>query len=133
MFNNAASSRPVQDATIAFILPQKPLKEKAEVSIFKADKYFNNTTTSYYATVPGGIKEEQNGMLTWDAIPNTQSNPPPMTPTICDDPASDASSDLFKIEDISSTAGYGYGARWTAGYTSGCSSLTHYAPSEASI
>ncbi|XP_019198151.1 PREDICTED: protein PHYTOCHROME KINASE SUBSTRATE 3-like isoform X2 [Ipomoea nil] len=258
-FNNAASSRPVQDPTVAFILPghhQPPStkKDAAQVTIFKADKYFN-TTTSDYATVPGGIKyanpqgqgdyfksatpslcsesssqmvllpniikhnkkgigrrlflglgfgcrgpcsdnkavfishskgtehfatnsghfREENGMgggeparkslevfgadkkggmagnlerklsmLTWDAIPpNThQNNPPPMTPTatisntICDDRASDASSDLFEIEDISSTAGHGYGACRTAGYTtsaSGCSSPTHYAPSEASI
>nr|GMD07700.1 protein PHYTOCHROME KINASE SUBSTRATE 3-like [Ipomoea batatas] len=243
------SSRPVQDPTVAFILPQqphnpKPSKKDAEVSrIFKADKYFNNTTTvpggikyanpqsqggdyfksatasmcsesssqmallpniikhnkkgigrrlflgfigcrgpcsdkkavfishskgmEHFATNSGHLREEENGeprkslevfgsdkkggvagnlerklsMLTWDAIPNTPQNinPPMTTPiatisnTICDDRASDASSDLFEIEDISSTAGHGYGACRTAGYTSGCSSPTHYAPSEASI
>nr|GMC74249.1 protein PHYTOCHROME KINASE SUBSTRATE 3-like [Ipomoea batatas] len=239
------SSRPVQDPTVAFILPQQPhnpksSKKDAEVSrIFKADKYFNNTTTvpggikyanpqsqggdyfksatasmcsesssqmallpniikhnkkgigrrlflgfigcrgpcsdkkavfishskgmEHFATNSGHLREEENGeprkslevfgsdkkggvagnlerklsMLTWDAIPNTPQNinPPIATisNTICDDRASDASSDLFEIEDISSSAGHGYGACRTAGYTSGCSSPTHYAPSEASI
>nr|GMC75768.1 protein PHYTOCHROME KINASE SUBSTRATE 3-like [Ipomoea batatas] len=239
------SSRPVQDPTVAFILPQQPhnpksSKKDAEVSrIFKADKYFNNTTTvpggikyanpqsqggdyfksatasmcsesssqmallpniikhnkkgigrrlflgfigcrgpcsdkkavfishskgmEHFATNSGHLREEENGeprkslevfgsdkkggvagnlerklsMLTWDAIPNTPQNinPPIATisNTICDDRASDASSDLFEIEDISSTTGHGYGACRAAGYTSGCSSPTHYAPSEASI
>nr|GLL18528.1 protein PHYTOCHROME KINASE SUBSTRATE 3-like [Ipomoea trifida] len=87
--------------------------------------------------------ERKLSVLTWDAIPNsttasaatdihhiahtTTSN------TIYDDMASDASSDLFEIENISDSARHGLMLASQTN-TSGCASpITHYAPSEASI
>lgn len=80
-------------------------------------------------------------MLTWDAIPksaNATSTTVGST-TICDDMTSDASSDLFEIEDISGTA-YSVlstmeeAAQHHGNVSAGCMSPpTQYAPSEASI
>ncbi|KAL3528370.1 hypothetical protein ACH5RR_007692 [Cinchona calisaya] len=89
-------------------------------------------------------------MLTWDAIPKASSNLPTTTNTLgiistttaCDDMTSDASSDLFEIEDISKggAAGGGYQILGTMevaaldNMSAGCMSPpTPYAPSEASI
>ncbi|XP_076925881.1 protein PHYTOCHROME KINASE SUBSTRATE 3-like [Bidens hawaiensis] len=59
-------------------------------------------------------------ILTWDAIPKTKES------VICDDMASEASSDLFEIENISRTG-------WQPSESSCMSPSTQYAPSEASI
>nr|XP_043615557.1 protein PHYTOCHROME KINASE SUBSTRATE 3-like [Erigeron canadensis] len=59
-------------------------------------------------------------ILTWDAIPKSKES------VICDDMASEASSDLFEIENISR-------AGWQPSESSAMSPSTQYAPSEASI
>ncbi|KAI3785702.1 hypothetical protein L1987_44826 [Smallanthus sonchifolius] len=59
-------------------------------------------------------------ILTWDAIPKSKES------VICDDIASEASSDLFEIENISR-------AGWQPSESSCMSPSTQYAPSEASI
>lgn len=87
--------------------------------------------------------ERKLSILTWDAIIPKSSNHHPTTttvgsPTVCDDMASDASSDLFEIENISGNMGYPIlnmqagGDDDVSGY---CTSPTTqcYAPSEASI
>lgn len=79
--------------------------------------------------------ERKLSMLTWDAIPKAQNLPTSTigNSTVCDDMASDASSDLFEIENISS-CGYGLMNSQTSDYVPGCMSpSTQYAPSEASI
>ncbi|XP_059290635.1 protein PHYTOCHROME KINASE SUBSTRATE 3-like [Lycium ferocissimum] len=82
--------------------------------------------------------ERKLSMLTWDAIPKAQNLPTTTngrSSTVCDDMASDASSDLFEIENISSS-GYGLVNAQTSGdyMSSSCMSpTTLYAPSEASI
>lgn len=59
-------------------------------------------------------------ILTWDAIPKSKES------VVCDDMASEASSDLFEIENISRTG-------WQPSESSCMSPSTQYAPSEASI
>ncbi|OIT05010.1 PREDICTED: protein PHYTOCHROME KINASE SUBSTRATE 3-like [Nicotiana attenuata] len=81
--------------------------------------------------------ERKLSMLTWDAIPKAQNLPTTTngSSTVCDDMASDASSDLFEIENISSS-GYGLVNTQTSGdcMSSSCMSpTTQYAPSEVSI
>ncbi|KAK4362220.1 hypothetical protein RND71_017461 [Anisodus tanguticus] len=81
--------------------------------------------------------ERKLSMLTWDAIPKAQNLPTTTngSSTVCDDMASDASSDLFEIENISSSE-YGLVNAQTSGdyMSSSCMSpTTQYAPSEASI
>ncbi|XP_055830500.1 protein PHYTOCHROME KINASE SUBSTRATE 3-like [Solanum dulcamara] len=79
--------------------------------------------------------ERKLSMLSWDAIPKAQNLPTTTigSSTVCDDMASDASSDLFEIENISS-CGYGLMNSQTRDYVPGCMSpTTQYAPSEASI
>ncbi|XP_051133069.1 protein PHYTOCHROME KINASE SUBSTRATE 3-like [Andrographis paniculata] len=63
--------------------------------------------------------ERQLSMLTWDAIPTTT---PTVATAAADDMASEASSDLFEIENISGAAAAGI-----------MSPASQYAPSEASI
>ncbi|PHT46227.1 hypothetical protein CQW23_15385 [Capsicum baccatum] len=83
-----------------------------------------------------GNLERKLSMLSWDAIPKAQnlSTTTIGSSTVCDDMASDASSDLFEIENISS-CGYGVMNTQTSDYVPGCVSpaTTQYAPSEASI
>ncbi|TMW88325.1 hypothetical protein EJD97_018707 [Solanum chilense] len=76
--------------------------------------------------------ERKLSMLTWDAIPKAQNLHG--SSTACDDMASDASSDLFEIENISSSE-YGLLNTQTSGDYSSCMSPTtqYDAPSEASI
>lgn len=86
--------------------------------------------------------ERKLSVLTWDAIiPKSSSHPPTTTTTVCDDMASDASSDLFEIDNISGNIGghpilnmqaTGGDDDDISGY---CTSPTTqcYAPSEASI
>ncbi|XP_055828136.1 protein PHYTOCHROME KINASE SUBSTRATE 3-like [Solanum dulcamara] len=81
--------------------------------------------------------ERKLSMLTWDAIPKAQNLPTTTngSSTACDDMASDASSDLFEIENISNSE-YGLVNTQTSGdyMSSSCMSpTTQYAPSEASI
>lgn len=79
--------------------------------------------------------ERKLSMLTWDAIPKAQNLPTTTiaSSTVCDDMASDASSDLFEIDNISG-CGYGLMNSQTSDYVPGCMSpTTQYAPSEASI
>lgn len=75
-------------------------------------------------------------MLTWDAIPKGQNLPTSTlgSSTICDDLASDASSDLFEIENISGTVYPVLTAAQGTDDMSICMSPPmQYAPSEASI
>ncbi|KAL0342634.1 UNVERIFIED_CONTAM: protein PHYTOCHROME KINASE SUBSTRATE 3 [Sesamum calycinum] len=81
--------------------------------------------------------ERKLSMLTWDAIPKGQNLPTSTvgSGTICDDMASDASSDLFEIENISGSM---YPVQLTAGIAADDMSIcmspaSQYAPSEASI
>ncbi|CAN4100421.1 unnamed protein product [Withania somnifera] len=80
--------------------------------------------------------ERKLSMLTWDAIPKAQNLPTTTigSSTVCDDMASDASSDLFEIDNIS-ICGYGLMKSQISDYVpDGCMSpTTQYAPSEASI
>ncbi|XP_009782778.1 protein PHYTOCHROME KINASE SUBSTRATE 3-like [Nicotiana tabacum] len=83
--------------------------------------------------------ERKLSMLTWDAIPKVEDLPTTTigSSTVGDDMASDASSDLFEIENISSS-GYGHMNSQTTGdnyVPAGCMSTitTQHAPSEASI
>ncbi|CAN4086350.1 unnamed protein product [Withania somnifera] len=83
-----------------------------------------------------GNLERKLSMLTWDAIPKAQNLPTTTNESsrVCDDMASDASSDLFEIENISGE--YGLVNAKTSGdcMSSSCMSpTTQYAPSEASI
>ncbi|KAK4437071.1 protein PHYTOCHROME KINASE SUBSTRATE 1 [Sesamum alatum] len=94
---------------------------------------FGSGTTSKKGDIATNM-ERKLSMLTWDAIPKGQ-NPPTSTVgsgTICDDMASDASSDLFEIENISGSM---YPVQLTAADDmSICMSpASQYAPSEASI
>lgn len=82
--------------------------------------------------------ERKLSMLTWDAIPKGRNLPTSRngTSTVCDDMASDASSDLFEIENISGSIFPLLAADDDDIDTmSNCMSPTtsHYAPSEASI
>lgn len=82
--------------------------------------------------------ERKLSVLTWDAIPNTAqpTHAPTTATTICDDMASDASSDLFEIENFSDSTRHRLmlASQTAGGFTSGCASpVTQYAPSEASI
>ncbi|KAL2254059.1 protein PHYTOCHROME KINASE SUBSTRATE 3 [Sesamum indicum] len=73
--------------------------------------------------------ERKLSMLTWDAIPRSGQNLSTSSTTICDDMASDASSDLFEIEKAS-------GSMYTvlkSQQEDDVSVISHYAPSEASI
>ncbi|XP_057792087.1 protein PHYTOCHROME KINASE SUBSTRATE 3-like [Salvia miltiorrhiza] len=83
--------------------------------------------------------ERKLSMLTWDAIPTGRNNLPTSTVGSCD-VASDASSDLFEIEDVSGTIfplleASAAGDVDDAASASGCMSpaTSLYAPSEASI
>lgn len=79
--------------------------------------------------------ERKLSILTWDAIPKAQSHATTNigSSIICDDMASEASSDLFEIENVSGI-GYSMLTRQASDNTS-CSMTptTQYAPSEASI
>ncbi|XP_073022721.1 protein PHYTOCHROME KINASE SUBSTRATE 3-like [Primulina eburnea] len=86
--------------------------------------------------------ERKLSMLTWDAIPegkSHQNNIPAAstigTSTICDDMASDASSDLFEIENISGCINQILASKTDQDDAVSCcmSPTSHYAPSEASI
>ncbi|OMO79141.1 hypothetical protein COLO4_24533 [Corchorus olitorius] len=75
--------------------------------------------------------EKKLSMLTWDAIPNAQTmSSISRSSQVCDDIESDASSDLFEIDNISGTGQ----ALFTRQESDGMSScMTPYAPSETSI
>ncbi|CAK9158675.1 unnamed protein product [Ilex paraguariensis] len=79
--------------------------------------------------------ERKLSVLTWDAIPKAQNLPTTSfgSTTVCDDMASDASSDLFEIENISGTTVYPLLTRQASDRSSCTSPTTQYAPSEASI
>ncbi|KAL0355706.1 UNVERIFIED_CONTAM: protein PHYTOCHROME KINASE SUBSTRATE 3 [Sesamum radiatum] len=114
---------------------QLPGIEKLEESRDSIE-VFGSGTTSKKGDVATNM-ERKLSMLTWDAIPKGQ-NPPTSTVgsgTICDDMASDASSDLFEIENISGSM---YPVQLTAGIAADDMSIcmspaSQYAPSEASI
>ncbi|KAM7471403.1 hypothetical protein LguiA_009586 [Lonicera macranthoides] len=84
--------------------------------------------------------ERKLSILTWDAIPKAPSllmttigTTTTTTTTVCDDMASDASSDLFEIENISGS-GYSFLTSQASENMLSCMSpTTQYAPSEASI
>ncbi|KAL0364692.1 UNVERIFIED_CONTAM: protein PHYTOCHROME KINASE SUBSTRATE 2 [Sesamum angustifolium] len=73
--------------------------------------------------------ERKLSMLTWDAIPKSGQNLSTSSTTICDDMASDASSDLFEIENASGSM---YPVLKSQ-QEDDASVISHYAPSEASI
>ncbi|WOG99557.1 hypothetical protein DCAR_0518910 [Daucus carota subsp. sativus] len=78
--------------------------------------------------------ERKLSILTWDAIPKVQSLVTTSfgSSALCDDMASDASSDLFEIENISGTD-HTVLSRQESCNASCMTSTTQYAPSEASI
>ncbi|KAK4427900.1 protein PHYTOCHROME KINASE SUBSTRATE 1 [Sesamum alatum] len=73
--------------------------------------------------------ERKLSMLTWDAIPKSGQNLSTSSTTICDDMASDASSDLFEIENASGSIHTVLKLQ----QEDDVSVVSHYAPSEASI
>lgn len=80
--------------------------------------------------------ERKLSMLTWDAIPKAHNLPTSTvgSGTICDDMASDASSDLFEIENISGSIHPFLKNSAADDNMSICMSpVSNYAPSEASI
>lgn len=78
--------------------------------------------------------ERKLSILTWDAIPKVQSLVTTSfgSSALCDDMASDASSDLFEIENISGID-HAVLSRQESCNTSCMTPTTQYAPSEASI
>ncbi|KAL8123545.1 protein PHYTOCHROME KINASE SUBSTRATE 1-like [Apium graveolens] len=78
--------------------------------------------------------ERKLSILTWDAIPKVQSLATTSfgSSALCDDMASDASSDLFEIENISGMD-HAVLSRQESCNTSCMTPTTRYAPSEASI
>ncbi|KAK6153401.1 hypothetical protein DH2020_013040 [Rehmannia glutinosa] len=78
--------------------------------------------------------ERKLSMLTWDAIPKSQTPlPASKSSTVCDDMASDASSDLFEIENISGSIFPSITSEPADDVSTCMSPTSHYAPSEASI
>ncbi|GLU12359.1 hypothetical protein SLE2022_290440 [Rubroshorea leprosula] len=76
--------------------------------------------------------ERKLSMLTWDAIPNSPNLPSGFFGSQGDDDIeSDASSDLFEIENVSSNIGQGPFTRQESDGMSNC--ITPYEPSETSI
>lgn len=78
--------------------------------------------------------ERKLSMLTWDAIPKGPNFPTPSVRShVFDEIESDASSDLFEIDNISGSNGLPFFARQTSDGMSSCMTPTPYEPSEASI
>ncbi|KAL3513191.1 hypothetical protein ACH5RR_025908 [Cinchona calisaya] len=125
---------PVPNAEAANMLVKKQLDEgksedpRKSLEVFGSDRMKRGDIATSLA--------RKLSMLTWDAIPKA-SNPQSITvgsTTICDDMTSDASSDLFEIENISGTGYPILSTETDDNMSSGClSPPTQYAPSEASI
>lgn len=129
----ALSSGPSMRDKLSIVKNQDPSieEQRKSLEVFGSDKMRKGEIA--------GNLERKLSMLTWDAIPKVQDIPITTigSGTVGDDMASDASSDLFEIENISSS-GYGHMNSQTRGdnyVPTGCISpiTTQYAPSEASI
>ncbi|KAL8209488.1 hypothetical protein R6Q57_000468 [Mikania cordata] len=110
---------PVMNPTLDILTKldeQKP-EELPRMSI----EVFGSTGTVNKGDIAKNLVRKMS-ILTWDAIPVPKSK----ESVICDDMASEASSDLFEIENISRTG-------WQPSESSCMSPSTQYAPSEASI
>ncbi|KAI3463981.1 hypothetical protein Pfo_020644 [Paulownia fortunei] len=124
----AGSNPGTENLSIKNQLKVEPLDESRH-----SIEVFGSGTTSKGDVVTN--MERKLSMLTWDAIPKGRTLPTSTlgSSTICDDMASDASSDLFEIENISGSI-HPLLTSETADDMSTCVSPTsHYAPSEASI
>ncbi|KAK9278410.1 hypothetical protein L1049_027975 [Liquidambar formosana] len=78
--------------------------------------------------------ERKLSVLTWDAIPKAQTLPTTSRSSgMCEDMESDASSDLFEIENISGSGHPLFTRQASDGMSSCMTGTTLYAPSEASI
>lgn len=126
------SEKPSRTLDLKKLDDQKILDLRKSLDVFGSDIMKKNDITKNL--------ERKLSMLTWNAIAKTSSlttaTSVVTTTTICDDLASDASSDLFEIENISAPCG-GYHkvmSNRSIDDVSGCMEpTTLYAPSEASI
>lgn len=121
-----------EDLTVKKQLKIQDLQE-SRLSI----EVFGSSATSSKGDIIATNMERKLSMLTWDAIPKGKTLPTSSTlgsSTICDDMASDASSDLFEIENVSGSI-YPVLTSEPADDISSCmmSPTSLYAPSEASI
>ncbi|XP_059642683.1 protein PHYTOCHROME KINASE SUBSTRATE 3-like [Cornus florida] len=129
---------PILNPGVENLPVKKQLEEeekKTEEEARKSLEVFGSSTTK-----KGDIAvnlERKLSMLTWDAIPKAPTLPTTLVGSctaVCDDMASDASSDLFEIENISGTGQYSLLTRQASDNMSGCMTpTTLYEPSEASI
>lgn len=119
----------------ASIVEKSQLKEEEEEEARKSLEIFGTTTMK--ADVVAISLERKLSMLTWDAIPKTQSvlTTPVNTTRMNDDIDSDASSDLFEIENLSVSTGFQpfYNRQVSDGMSSCMTPTSRYEPSEASI
>ncbi|CAA3007990.1 protein PHYTOCHROME KINASE SUBSTRATE 3-like [Olea europaea var. sylvestris] len=120
------------------IVEEEELKEQKPDKHRRSLDVFGSCSSSIKGDVARNL-ERKLSMLTWDAIPISGQNLTICTPgntTICEDMASDASSDLFEIENISSTVYSKLKVESDQDHLSSGMSLCptmQYAPSEASI
>ena len=120
----------MENLTVKKQLEEVKLEEDARISL---EVFGSNMTRKNNIAMN---LERKLSMLTWDAIPKVQNLPATMGSgaTTCDDLQSDASSDLFEIEDISGNGKYPFFTSQESENMSSCMSPpTNYSPSEASI
>ncbi|KZV23320.1 protein PHYTOCHROME KINASE SUBSTRATE 3-like [Dorcoceras hygrometricum] len=141
-------SKPTRVDTLAFIPPpdlvtvdtlavmkQLQILEESRNSI----EVFGSGSAAKWKRDVATNMERKLSMLTWDAIPKGSQSHRSSTighSTFCDDMASDASSDLFEIENISGSMYLPFTTtdQATDDQVSSCMSpISHYPPSEASI
>lgn len=126
-----SSSGPVQGT----INEKSQLEEEEEEEARKSLEIFGTNTMN--GDVVAINLERKLSMLTWDAIPKTQSvlTNSMNTTRMNDDIDSDASSDLFEIENLSVTSGFQpfYTRQVSDGMSSCMTPTSLYEPSEASI
>lgn len=125
VLNSGITNLKVEEHSKKEKVPQVDPRNSVEVFGFARAKKRDNIAINM---------ERKLSILTWDAIPKVQSL---VTTTygssaLCDDMASDASSDLFEIENILGID-HAVLSRQESCNTSCMTPLTQYAPSEASI
>lgn len=107
---------PVLNPALEILKKEEKVEELPRMSI----EVFGSNTIINKGDIAKNLVRKMS-ILTWDAIPKSKET------VICDDMASEASSDLFEIENISKTG-------WQPTESSyAMSPTTQYAPSEASI
>lgn len=127
-------SFPVLNSGIANLKVDKQFKdEEVQVDPRNSIEVFGSTKAKKRDNIAINM-ERKLSILTWDAIPKVQSLVTTSfgSSALCDDMASDASSDLFEIENISGID-HAVLSRQESCKTSCMSPTTQYAPSEASI